>query len=114
VLRSHVLRNAMLPIVTMLGMDMGVAFGGAVFVETVFGLPGLGQTAVTSLRRQDLPIIMGIVVWSTLAILAFNLIVDVLYAALDPRVRIVKPRGPSAPQPSAVPVQPSSQPAVQP
>jgi peptide/nickel transport system permease protein len=115
VLRSHVLRNAMLPIVTMLGMDMGVAFGGAVFVETVFGLPGLGQTAVVSLRRQDLPIIMGIVVWTTLAILAFNLIVDVLYAAIDPRVRIVTPSGRSAAVPAATPPAPSaSQPAVQP
>ena len=92
VLRSHVLRNALLPVVTMLGMDMGVAFGGAVFVETVFGLPGLGATAVTSLRQQDLPTIMGIVVWSTLAILTFNLVVDLLYAAIDPRVQIVTPK----------------------
>jgi peptide/nickel transport system permease protein len=112
VLRSHVLRNAMLPIVTMLGMDMAVAFGGAVFVETVFGLPGLGQTAVVSLRRQDLPIIMGIVVWTTLAILAFNLIVDVLYAAIDPRVRVVTPKSASgsAARPSGV--TPASEPAV--
>ena len=92
IIRSHVLRNALMPVVTMLGMDIGVAFGGAVFVETVFGLPGLGQTAVASLRQQDLPTIMGIVIWSTLAILAFNLIVDVVYAAIDPRVQIVKPK----------------------
>jgi peptide/nickel transport system permease protein len=97
VLRSHVLRNALLPVVTMLGMDMAVAFGGAVFVETVFGLPGLGQTAVVSLRRQDLPVIMGIVVWSTLAILAFNLLVDLLYAAIDPRVRVVTSKSKPAP-----------------
>src|SRR5205823_6580255 len=103
VLRAHVLRNALLPLVTMLGMDMGVAFGGAVFVETVFGLPGLGHTAVTSLRQQDLPTIMGIVVWSTLAILMFNLIVDLVYAAVDPRVQLVKPkeRAPSLPTPAA-------------
>jgi peptide/nickel transport system permease protein len=112
VLRSHVLRNAMLPIVTMLGMDMGVAFGGAVFVETVFGLPGLGQTAVASLRRQDLPIIMGIVIWSTLAILAFNLIVDVVYAAIDPRVRIVTPRSRPASAGRPGGVLPASEPAV--
>jgi peptide/nickel transport system permease protein len=87
VLRSHVLRNALLPIVTMIGMDMGIAFGGAVFVETVFGLPGLGRTAVLSLRRQDLPTIMGVVMWSTIAILVFNTIVDLLYAAIDPRIR---------------------------
>jgi peptide/nickel transport system permease protein len=112
VLRSHVLRNAMLPVVTMLGMDMGVAFGGAVFVETVFGLPGLGQIAVISLRRQDLPVIMGIVMWSTLAILAFNLLVDLLYAAIDPRARVVKPK--SAPAQAGRPAgpRPASEPAV--
>jgi peptide/nickel transport system permease protein len=114
VLRSHVLRNALMPIVTMLGMDIGVAFGGAVFVETVFGLPGLGQTAVLSLRRQDLPTIMGIVVWSTLAILAFNLIVDLLYAAIDPRVRVVTPSEHSAPKRSETAAQSAPKPAVQP
>jgi len=87
--------------VTMLGMDMGVAFGGAVFVETVFGLPGLGATAVTSLRQQDLPTIMGIVVWSTLAILTFNLLVDLVYAAIDPRVQLVKPKERAASAPTA-------------
>ena len=112
VLRSHVLRNALLPIVTMIGMDMGIAFGGAVFVETVFGLPGLGRTAVLSLRRQDLPTIMGVVMWSTIAILVFNTIVDLLYAAIDPRVRVVKPREHAVSgAPSA---QPASQPAIRP
>ena len=113
VLRSHVLRNALLPVVTMLGMDMGVAFGGAVFVETVFGLPGLGHTAVTSLRRQDLPIIMGIVVWSTLAILVFNLVVDLLYAALDPRVQLAKPKDRAAAAPVATAAPSTTQPATQ-
>jgi peptide/nickel transport system permease protein len=114
VLRAHVLRNALMPVVTMLGMDMGIAFGGAVFVETVFGLPGLGQTAVTSLRQQDLPTIMGVVVWSTLAILTFNLIVDLVYAAIDPRVQIVKPKEHAA-STHAAPAAPSTtQPATQP
>jgi peptide/nickel transport system permease protein len=112
VLRSHVLRNALLPVVTMLGMDMGVAFGGAVFVETVFGLPGLGQAAVISLRRQDLPVIMGIVVWSTLAILAFNLLVDLVYAAIDPRVRVVTPKSKAAPAGQPGGTRPASEPAV--
>jgi peptide/nickel transport system permease protein len=114
VLRSHVLRNALLPVVTMLGMDMGVAFGGAVFVETVFGLPGLGRTAVMSLRRQDLPTIMGVVMWSTLAILVFNTLVDLLYAAIDPRVRVFKPREHAEPGPPAPAAAIRSQPAVQP
>jgi peptide/nickel transport system permease protein len=88
VMRSHVLRNAMLPIVTMMGMDIGVALGGAVFTETVFGLPGLGQRAVQGLQGFDLPTVMGIVVFATICIIVFNLLVDLLYAALDPRIRL--------------------------
>jgi peptide/nickel transport system permease protein len=86
VVRGHVLKNAFLPVITMLGMDVGVAFGGSVFVETVFGLPGIGRLAVRSLQRQDLPPLMGIIVLVTVAILIFNLIVDLLYAWLDPRI----------------------------
>ena len=88
VLRSHVLRNAMLPVVTMLGMDIGLALGGAVFTETVYGLPGLGQAVIQSLSNFDLPITMGVVVFATLAIIIFNLIVDLLYAWIDPRIRL--------------------------
>ena len=86
VVRAHVLKNAFLPVVTMLGMDIGMAFGGSVFVESVFGLPGIGRLAVRSLQRQDLPPLMGIIVMVTIAILILNLIVDLLYAWLDPRV----------------------------
>jgi peptide/nickel transport system permease protein len=92
VLRAHVLRNAMLPVITMLGMDLGIAFAGTVFIERVYGLPGIGTLAVRSLQRQDLPPIMGIIVVVTVAILVFNLLVDLLYAWLDPRIGHV-PRG---------------------
>jgi peptide/nickel transport system permease protein len=88
VLRKHVLRNAMLPVVTMLGMDIGIALGGAIFTEYIFGLPGLGRLAVQSVQNFDLPTIMGVVVFSTLCIIVFNLIVDVLYAFIDPRIRL--------------------------
>jgi peptide/nickel transport system permease protein len=88
VLRSHVLRNAMLPIVTMLGMDIGVALGGAVFTETVYGFHGLGATLVQTIFSFDLPVTMGIVVFSTICILFFNLVVDLLYAWIDPRIRL--------------------------
>ena len=88
VMRAHVLRNAMLPVVTMLGMDVGLALGGAVFTETVFGLPGLGKTAITHLEGFDLPTVMGIVVFATVCVIAFNLIVDLLYAFIDPRIRL--------------------------
>ena len=91
VLRLHVLRNAFLPVITMLGMDIAVSLNAAVFVETVYGLPGLVRTAVRALQRQDLPVILGIVVWTTITILLLNLIVDVLYTWLDPRVRVVVP-----------------------
>jgi peptide/nickel transport system permease protein len=92
VVRAHVLKNAFLPVITMLGMDVGIAFGGSVFVETVYGLPGIGRLAVRSLQRQDLPPLLGIIVLVTVAILIFNLVVDLLYAWLDPRVG-VSPRG---------------------
>jgi peptide/nickel transport system permease protein len=88
VIRVHVLRNALLPVVTMLGMDIGLALGGAIFTETVYSLPGLGRTAVQALQALDLPTVEGIVVFSTLAIIVFNLIVDLLYAFIDPRIRL--------------------------
>jgi len=88
VLRVHVLRNALLPVVTMLGMDLGVAFAGSIFVERVYGLPGMGTLLVRSATRSDLPPIVGIVVVVTIAVILFSLIVDLLYAWIDPRVRV--------------------------
>ncbi len=88
VIRSHILRNALLPVVTMLGMDIGAALGGAIFTETIFNLPGLGNTALLSINQFDLPVTQGIVVFATLAILFFNLLVDLLYAVIDPRIRL--------------------------
>ncbi len=88
VLRSHVLRNAMLPVVTMLGMDLGYWMSNAVFVESVFGLPGVGRLLTTSLSRRDLPVMMSIVVFVSLLIVVLTFVVDLLYAAIDPRVRV--------------------------
>ena len=88
VLIQHVLRNALLPTVTMLGMDIGVALGGAVFTESIFQLPGLGRSAIVAISNQDLAVVQGIVVFATIAILIFNLIVDLLYAWIDPRIRL--------------------------
>jgi peptide/nickel transport system permease protein len=88
VMRSHVLRNAMLAVVTMLGMDIGLALGGAIFTETVYGLPGLGKVAIESITNFDLPITQGVVVFGTIAIIIFNLFVDLLYAWIDPRIRL--------------------------
>jgi peptide/nickel transport system permease protein len=88
VLRSHILRNSMLPVVTILGLDIALALGGAVFTETIFGLPGLGRSVIVAYEKLDLPVIVGVVVFSTIVIILFNLIVDCLYAVLDPRIRL--------------------------
>ena len=88
VMRSHVLRNALLPVVTMLGMDIGLALGGAIFTETVYTLPGLGRTAILAIQSYDLTVVQGVVIFATLSIIVFNLIVDVLYAWVDPRIRL--------------------------
>jgi peptide/nickel transport system permease protein len=88
VLRSHVLRNALLPVVTMLGMDIGIGLGGAIFTETIYNLPGLGKLALRAIGETDLPIVMGVVVFATFAIIVFNLLIDLLYAWIDPRIRL--------------------------
>ena len=88
VMSRHVLRNALLPVVTMLGMDIAIGLGGAIFTETIFGLPGLGRLAVQSTLNFDLPTVQGIVIFSTLCIVVFNLVVDLLYAVIDPRIRL--------------------------
>ena len=88
ILFSHVLRNALLPVVTMLGMDIAVGLGGAIFTEGVYQLPGLGRTIIVSLQSEDLATIQAVVVFSTICILVFNLIVDLLYAWVDPRIRL--------------------------
>jgi peptide/nickel transport system permease protein len=88
VLRSHVLRNAMLPIVTMLGMDVGLAFGGALFVESVYDIPGVGGMLYGSLNRLDLPIMMGVFLVVSLTVVIANLIADIACAVLDPRMHI--------------------------
>jgi peptide/nickel transport system permease protein len=88
VLRSHILRNALLPVVTMLGMDIGLGLGGAVFTETIYSLPGLGRTSIQALFNYDTPTVQGVIVFATVAIIGFNLVVDFLYAWIDPRIRL--------------------------
>jgi peptide/nickel transport system permease protein len=88
VMRSHILRNAMLPIVTIIGLDIGILLGGAIFIEQVFGLPGLGTTAINAIAQFDLPVLQGVVIFGAIAIIVFTLIVDLLYAWIDPRIRL--------------------------
>ena len=87
VIYRHGLRGALTPVVTMLGIDLGTLLGGLFIVETLFGLPGVGQLAVTSIATNDFPMVMGVTVLGALFIAVANLLVDVAYAALDPRVR---------------------------
>jgi peptide/nickel transport system permease protein len=88
VVYRHALRSALTPMVTQLGIDVGTLLGGAIVTETVFGLPGLGQLAVQSITTQDLPVIVGIVLLAAVFIVLANIVVDLLYAVLDPRVRV--------------------------
>jgi peptide/nickel transport system permease protein len=84
---KHVLRNALLPIVTMLGMDVAYLFGGAVLTETVFGIPGIGGLAWRAIRQRDLPMVMGTVLFAAIFIVVANLVVDMVYMTLDPRIQ---------------------------
>jgi peptide/nickel transport system permease protein len=88
VMFAHILRNALLPIVTMLGMDLGLVLGGAVFTETVFSIQGLGATTIAALTNYDSPTVLGILVFATTVIIVMNLLVDVVYAWVDPRIRL--------------------------
>jgi len=87
VIFRHGLRAALTPVVTMAGLDIGTLLGGAVLTETVFNIPGIGRLAYDSIIGSDLPMIQGTVLLSAFFIISANLIVDVLYAFLDPRVR---------------------------
>ncbi len=88
VLLRHVLRNAIQPIVTMVGMDLGYYLGGLVLVEAVFSWPGIGHEMWRAIKDLDIPIVLGTVTFAAFAIVAMNLIVDLLYAVIDPRVRL--------------------------
>jgi peptide/nickel transport system permease protein len=89
VLIRHTLRNALIPIVTLFGLDFGAALGGgAILTESVFGLQGVGQYASESIGKLDLPPIMGVVLFGAFFIVLLNAIVDILYAFLDPRIRL--------------------------
>ena len=85
---KHVLRNALVPVVTLVGLDLGVLLGGAVITEAVFAWPGLGKLAIDGIFQRDLPVIMGTVIVSSVMILAANLLVDISYSWLDPRSRL--------------------------
>jgi peptide/nickel transport system permease protein len=84
----HALRAAITPVVTQFGIDLATLLGGAIVTERVFGLQGLGQLSVDSITREDQPVVIAIVLLAAVFIVAANIAVDVLYAVLDPRVRL--------------------------
>lgn len=88
VISRHVLRNALLPMITLIGIQAGTMLGGSVVVESVFALPGLGRLAYESVVQRDLNTLLGIVFVSALLVIAVNLVVDIIYARVDPRIAV--------------------------
>jgi peptide/nickel transport system permease protein len=88
VIGKHAMRSVLTPIVTLFGLDLGQLLGGAILTESVFSLPGMGKLAIDAVNQSDLPIILGVTLFGAFFIIAANLVVDVLYAVIDPRVRL--------------------------
>ncbi len=88
VITKHALRNALIPVITYIGMDLAFLMGGAVVTETVFAWPGLGRLAVQALRQKDIPMVLGTVLFTSTVIVIANLLTDMSYAAVDPRVKL--------------------------
>ncbi len=88
VINKHALRNALVPIVTVVGMEIPVMFGGAVIVEQVFSWPGLGLMTMSAITSRDFPVIMGVCLLSAIVVLIANLITDILYALVDPTIQL--------------------------
>lgn len=87
VLYKHALRNAVLPVVTLLGLQFGNVMAGAILVETVFNWPGLGRLAFESVMRRDYPTILGVLLFSSMVVIAMNLLTDFCYRLIDPRIK---------------------------
>lgn len=88
IIRGHALKNALIPVVTMLGLQMAMLLGGALIVETIFAIPGLGRLIVNAIFTRDFPMVQGIVLFMAVFVLTANFIVDILYSFLDPRIRL--------------------------
>lgn len=92
VVLKHALKNSLIPIVTLIGLDLGSYLNGAVLTETIFGWDGLGRYALDGIMKRDYPVIMGVVLFGAVVFVSLNLLVDISYHFLDPRVRIKKER----------------------
>ena len=87
VVMRHAVKNALIPVVTLIGLQLPILFGGSVIMETIFNLPGLGRLLLTALDNRDYPVVSGINLFFATAVVLFNLLIDLLYCYLDPRVR---------------------------
>jgi peptide/nickel transport system permease protein len=87
VLYKHALRNALLPVVTVLGLQFGNVLAGAILVETVFNWPGLGRLAFESVLRRDYPTILGVLLFSSIVVVVMNQLTDLCYRFIDPRIK---------------------------
>lgn len=90
VLIRHAMKNAMIPVITVMGLQLSGLLGGAVITETIFAIPGLGRLAVQSILTRDFPMVQGVVLFVALAVVATNLVVDIVYGFLDPRIRLAE------------------------
>jgi len=88
VVLKHAMKNAMIPVVTIMGLQLSGLLGGAIITETIFAIPGLGRLAVESILTRDYPMVQGVVLFAALAVVITNLAVDMIYASLDPRIRL--------------------------
>jgi peptide/nickel transport system permease protein len=85
---GHALRNALIPLVTVIGLQFGALLGGAVITETIFAWPGVGRLTIQAIQAKDLPLVQACVLLLAVIFVLANLVVDVLYAYLDPRIRL--------------------------
>lgn len=90
VLRIHALKNALLPVVTIMAIQISTLLSGSIVTESVFGIPGLGRLVITAINNRDMPLLQGVVMFGTCLVIAGNIVADILYATLDPRIKLVK------------------------
>jgi len=90
VIQRHALRNALIPLVTMIALDLPFLFAGSIYVETIFSWPGMGRLFFRAAVRRDYPVLMAVVMILSILIILANLLADILYAYLDPRIRYAK------------------------
>ena len=83
----HAIKNALIPVVTLIGLQMPILIGGSVIMESIFSIPGLGRLMLDALNDRDYPVVSGVNLTFAASVMAINLVVDLIYAVLDPRVR---------------------------